>query len=236
MRITKNNILYALSHPWRTLRYVQNGDNIPYETIRKYLPESPVILEAGAHNGFNSVEMVSAWPSATVHAFEPVPAAYEELVARAKAFPNRILCNQAGLGPKAGKMDLNLSGDGSAGSCQSSSLLPPTSQNAQEYSFLNFEKTISVEVTTIDDWAAANNVDRLDFLWLDMQGYELECLKGAKKMLPLVKAIHLEVSNIQLYEGAPLYPEVKSWLAQHGFKPVFEAVFRVGGNVLFAKI
>lgn len=236
MRITKNNIFYALRHPWRTIRYVQNGDNISYEMIRKYLPESPVILEAGAHNGFNSVEMASAWPSATVHAFEPVPAAFDELSARAKAFPDRILCYPVGLGPKAGEMVLNLSGDGSAGSCQSSSLLPPTSQNTQEYSFLSFEKTITVEVTTIDHWASANHVNRLDFLWLDMQGYELECLKGAKKMLPLVRAIHIEVSNIQLYKGAPLYPEVKSWLAQHNFKPVYEAVFRVGGNVLFAKI
>jgi len=236
MRITKSNILYALRHPWRTLQYVQNGDNIPYEAIKKYLPDSPVILEAGAHNGFNSVEMASNWPSATIHAFEPVPAAFDELATRAKAFPHRILCNPAGLGPKSGEMVLNLSGDGSAGSCQSSSLLPPTSQNAQEYSFLSFEKTISVAVTTIDDWASANQINQLDFLWLDMQGYELECLKGAKKMLPLVKAIHIEVSHIQLYKDAPLYPEVKSWLAQHGFKPVYEAVFRVGGNVLFAKI
>lgn len=88
---------------------------------------------------------------------------------------------------------------------------------------------------TIDSWADSQGVDRVDFLWLDMQGYEMEALSGASRILPTVAAIHMEVSNIQLYEHAPLYPEVRERLAAWGFRPAIEAVFRIGGNVLFVR-
>lgn len=69
---------------------------------------------------------------------------------------------------------------------------------------------------------------------LDMQGYELVALAGAKRVLARVSAIHMELSNVQLYEGASLYPAVRRATAGWDFEPVIEAFFRVSGNVLFA--
>jgi hypothetical protein len=60
-------------------------------------------------------------------------------------------------------------------------------------------------------------------------------MQGGEGLLSRVNAIHMEVANIPLYEGAPLYPEVKRWMKKRGFAPVIEAVFRVGGNVLFTR-
>ncbi len=76
----------------------------------------------------------------------------------------------------------------------------------------------------------------IDFMWLDMQGYELQALAGAGGLLQGVSAIHMEVSNVQLYQGAPLYPEVQARMAAWGFVPVIEAFFRVAGNVLFVRL
>ena len=88
---------------------------------------------------------------------------------------------------------------------------------------------------TIDSWAESNGVERVDFLWLDMQGYEIEAQSGASRILPSVAAIHMEVCNVELYERAPLYPAVKARLAAWGFRPLVEAIFRVSGNVLFIR-
>jgi hypothetical protein len=63
----------------------------------------------------------------------------------------------------------------------------------------------------------------------------LDALRGAEGLLRDCSAIHCEVQNLALYEGAPLYPEVRAWLMDHGFCPVREAIFRRGGNVLFAR-
>ena len=59
MRINVPNLRYALAHPFRAARYVVHRDRISFDAIAKYLPEDPVIVEAGAHDGTTTVEM--AW-------------------------------------------------------------------------------------------------------------------------------------------------------------------------------
>ena len=235
MRLSLANFAYALMHPWEALQYLRKKDVIPETSIARYLPSNPIILEAGAHDGTDTLRMASFWPTAQIHAFEPVPGAYNELLARSIEHRTRIHCYPCGLGPNKGKMRMHVSGDGSAGSCQSSSLLPPSKSHSDEYSFVSFGKHIDIEVTSIDEWGHKQGVDHVDFMRLDMQGYEIEALKGAEHTLKTTSAIQLEVSHIQLYQGAPIYAEVKDWMAEYGFRPAVKAVFRVGGNVLFVR-
>lgn len=235
MRLSLHNFAYALVHPWEAFQYMRRRDTIPETCIAQYLPSKPIILEAGAHDGTDTLRMASFWPEAQIHAFEPVPAAYNELLARAREHPARVHCYPFGLGPSEGKMRMHISGNGSAGSCQSSSLLPPSESHTAEYSFVSFGKHIDIEVTSIDEWAKKQGLDRVDFMRLDMQGYEIEALRGAEYTLKRTSAIQLEVSHVQLYQGAPIYAEVKDWMAGRGFKPAKKAVFRVGGNVLFVR-
>jgi FkbM family methyltransferase len=54
-------------------------------------------------------------------------------------------------------------------------------------------------------------------LKIDTQGYELEVLKGAGRLLPRVDAILLEVAIIEINEGAPLLHEVLVFLKSLGF-------------------
>jgi len=235
MKVSRQNLLYAIRHPIRALRYFHSRDTIPLQVISKWLPTDPIILEAGAHNGCNTVEMAAFWPNSTIYAFEPVPSAFRELKQRTQLLDNRVFCFPKALGPKSGPFTMHLSGDGNSSNCQSSSLLRPTKGHHTEYSFVEFSKNVEVEVTTLDEWAAESKVKKLDFLRLDMQGYELNALLGASRILSAVRAVQLEISNIALYEGGPLYPEVKSKMADYGFKVADEAFFRVGGNVLFVQ-
>jgi FkbM family methyltransferase len=71
---------------------------------------------------------------------------------------------------------------------------------------------------TLDDVAAAYGFIDADFLNLDLQGYELECLKGAERVLEHVRTVYCEVNVDQLYEGCPLLPELDQWLNDHGFE------------------
>jgi len=56
-----------------------------------------------------------------------------------------------------------------------------------------------------------------DFLKLDVQGYELEVLKGAESILASVEVVFTEVNHIEIYRGAPLAAELIAWLAARGF-------------------
>lgn len=235
MRVNLPNLLYAFAHPLRTLRYVRHRDTIAYADIGRFLPSGPVILEAGAHDGTNTVEMAEFWPQATIHAFEPIPSAAAAVTARIKPLGSRVQCHGIGLGPKDGEIEMHVSGDGTSGSCQSSSMLRPTAAQLREFPNIPFGLTQLVPMRTLESWAAAAGVSQIDFMWLDMQGYELAALEGAGRLLTSTSAIHMEVSNVRLYEGAPLYPEVKARMAAWGFVPTIEAFFRVSGNVLFVR-
>lgn len=46
----------------------------------QYLPKDPVILEAGAYLGDESVTLAKFWPAALLHSFEPIPQHYKTVV------------------------------------------------------------------------------------------------------------------------------------------------------------
>lgn len=57
----------------------------------------------------------------------------------------------------------------------------------------------------------------VDLLNLDIQGAELEALRGLGSKIHEVKAIYCEVNLKELYQGAPLFTELCDWLHERGF-------------------
>jgi len=57
-----------------------------------------------------------------------------------------------------------------------------------------------------------------DILKLDLQGYELEALRGAQGLLPGLSAVLCEVSFASLYRGQPDGGEVVDWMTDQGFE------------------
>lgn len=184
-----------------------------------YLPAKPVILEAGAHHGEDTVAL--AQHAAHVYAFEPVPECYVKAW-RATAGCTNVTLSRLALGAadmmgwmwiSAGRNDA------------SSSLLVPTLHRSY-YQHIGFlPEPMPVVVTTIESWAEHNHVKHIDGMWLDMQGTELLALQAAGSILDSVTAIMLEVSLVELYDGAPTWPEVQAWLADQGFKVAVEDLY-----------
>jgi hypothetical protein len=127
---------------------------------------------------------------------------------------------------------MHVSGGESDGS---SSLLKPTG-HLKEHPSVTFGETISVSVTTLDTWAVATGVPRVDLLWLDLQGSELEVLKAAPNVLRTTAVVYSEVSLKPMYFSAPLYPELRAWMESAGFVVVREDLpWADMGNVVFAR-
>lgn len=102
----------------------------------------------------------------------------------------------------------------------SSSLRPPKEHLAYA-PFVAFPRTIQVETIKIDSWADANGIERIDMMWLDMQGVELEVLKSSPKMVSTTRVILTEVSFVEAYENQSYYHEIKNWLEEQGFDLVW---------------
>jgi 2-O-methyltransferase len=201
------------------------------EYIARFLPNNPIVVEAGAHRGYDTAAMSRYWPNGHVHAFEPVPDLFAMAVQRTASRRN-VTCYPLALGMTVGTAKLHVS---SGASDASSSLLAPK-EHLDDHADVVFLQEIEVQATTLDAWAEANQITRVDFLWLDMQGYELAALRAAPRILRTVRAIYTEVYLKESYAGVPLYPEVRMYLRQQGFRVEREELPWVdAGNVLFVR-
>lgn len=58
------------------------------------------------------------------------------------------------------------------------------------------------------------------FLKVDVQGAELEVLRGGAQTLGRAALVQLETALLPYNAGAPLLPEVTAWMADHGWLPI----------------
>lgn len=77
--------------------------------------------------------------------------------------------------------------------------------------------TTSCDMITLDDVVAKNIHGKVDLLKLDVQGYELEVLRGGSYSLQDADAVLMEVSLLSINKEAPLLSEVVEFMAKHGF-------------------
>ena len=173
------------------------------------------IVEAGAYDGSDTIEMHKMWPNAQIHSFEPIPALFNRLVRNVKNIKN-IHYYQLALSDKTGTSVMYLSEDSWGNVNGSSSLLSPKEHLIYSPGAL-FNKKINVNTITINDWVKFNNVNKINFMWLDMQGYELHALMQAENILDTVEVIVIEVEFVEAYAGQYLYDDVKIWLEGRGF-------------------
>lgn len=214
--------------------YIQTQNNItllPYidttaalNFIKNYLPDNPIVIEAGAYNGEDTEKMSQLWPNGKIHSFEPVPVIFKWLTNRTQKYKNVERYNLA-LSDKIGFAEFTLSeSPDNPGTPFASGSLLPAKEHVNYYPFIFKDKT-TVETITLDAWSEKFNIPHVDLLWLDMQGYELNTLIASKSLLKNVKAIFTEAIFIEAYEGQYLYHEIKKWLENNGFKLVAQDAF-----------
>lgn len=219
--------------PNNILLFKDAKDLFPF--IKFMLPDAPMILEAGAYNGADTMQLAAYWPKSIVYAFEPIPELYKQVVSRVKNIPNIKTFCQA-LGSKVGTALMYTSENPWAPGIvsASSSLLEPKEHLI--YSPVQFKNKIEVEETTIDAWAKIHNIQKIDMLWLDMQGYELSALKSSLTILKEVKVIITEVEFVEAYKGQPLFDEVKKFLETQGFTLIaINPFYQWFGDALFVR-
>lgn len=99
-----------------------------------------------------------------------------------------------------------------------SSLLPfntPLISGLVGLSDLHTEKTEKVETKTLDE--ALKDEKTIDFLKLDIQGFELKALQSAPQVMQRTNVIHCEVSFAEIYQGQAFFSELELFMRQAGF-------------------
>ncbi len=207
--------------------------SIPKEDLIKYLPQRPIIVEAGICDGTDTLEFAKIFPEGKIHGFECLPHYLQLATQRLSQYSNVALYPFA-LNDTSADVEFHVST--LKGEFYGSGSLLAPNLHKTVHPEIKFDRQIKVKSISLDDWMVEYKIDHVDFLWLDLQGAELRALHGANKILKDVKAIFTEVSLIETYKDVPLYGEVKSFLKDRGFNIAKEYLtYRDMGNVLFVK-
>ncbi len=156
------------------------------------------IIDVGANVGQFAVSAAKCFPEAMVHSYEPVPECYAELERTARRFPN-ICTSPLALGDTAGELNFHINSH-----THSSSVLPLSENHKRAFPSAREVRTIPVRVSTLDLEYGAADLAGPVLLKIDVQGYEANVLAGAKKVLPSIDYVVVEVSF------QPLYAEERS--------------------------
>tara|TARA_B100000902_G_scaffold59643_1_gene66776 strand:- start:59575 stop:60312 length:738 start_codon:yes stop_codon:yes gene_type:complete len=165
------------------------------------------IAHVGVNNG-NEVEIYKKISSnSQIFLIEPQKKIYKYLASKFSTDKNVHVINIA-LGNKVGTKNLNLSDTHNG----SASLLVPTLHKDlhPEVSFKGSEK---VKIEKLDNL----NLKKVNFLNIDVQGYELEVLHGATESLKNIDYLIIEISQKQLYANSPVLKDIDRFLYFHGF-------------------
>jgi FkbM family methyltransferase len=184
---------------------------IEHENFLKAVPFA-TLIDAGANKGQFSLAGRAANPTARILAFEPLARAADQYAALFASDVNVHLV-RAALGATPGTAEIHLSRRR-----DSSSLLAISSKQVEIFPGTDEVGTEVIEVATLDGSFDPNQYSEPVLLKIDVQGFELELLKGAERVLPAIHNIYVEVSYTALYDGQPLAADVINWLAQRNFE------------------
>jgi FkbM family methyltransferase len=81
-----------------------------------------------------------------------------------------------------------------------------------------YPREVTTRTLTTLDQLLGSDAPPVDFVKLDVQGYELEVLRGATRAMGQAQAVYLEVSLVPINDGCPLLHEVVSFMDAAGFR------------------
>ena len=181
-----------------------NHEPLTFEQIRALVGrDDPTIVEVGANVGQDTRRFLGTFPEGRVFCFEPDARAIARW--RLKVRDPRATLVEAAVGSADGTVTFHVSGgrknETSTEEWNRSGSIRTPKTHLERWPWVSFPTTVEVASVRLDTWLAAQDIDRIDFLWADVQGAEGDLIAGAAKALSMTRYFYTEYSNEEWYEG-----------------------------------
>lgn len=195
--------------------------------LSKFLPENPVCVDCGANRGNHTIYYSKILKAKKVYSFEPIEKIYKELLDNINA--NNIENVEAynlGLGAKESIIKLYSEIPKSRGAFafwyEGESTMMPFDMGYKTHVEADYLTAKSVPLDSIIS-------EHVDFIKIDVEGMEMELLKGAERIIK-------ESSPIILIEvwgsNKPIKKEFNDWCLENNYKKLLNVD---GENFLIGK-
>jgi FkbM family methyltransferase len=178
----------------------------------KVVGECRTVVDIGANRGQFALVARHCFPNSTILSFEPLGAPGDKYLT---LFGNdrHVRLHKAAIGPDEGQATLHVSRRD-----DSSSLLAIMPLQVTLFPGTDEASTQRVAVAPLDKFLGADEIEQPALLKLDVQGYELQALRGCERLLARFTHVYVECSFVELYCGQALADTVIDWLRLRGFR------------------
>jgi len=214
---------------WNQARHLRRT---PFNYVLSHIAnhEIKTLLDVGANIGQFGIDMRLAGFQEQIVSFEPGRAAFDQLTKNAKKYQPWRAFN-VGLGSTETSKFLNISGNDGL----SSSLLTMETIHLQSFPKSLTVGVEEVQLSTLDKQFQILKLNPLNtLLKIDVQGYEMEVLRGAKNTLSEIPFCYLEISLIPLYKEEVTFLPMLNFLldAGHSMIDIFRGIESNTGRLL----
>ena len=183
---------------------------VEHEILLKDIQPPNTIIDIGSNKGQFLILIEKMFPGRTAYSFEPI----KEMMDKQKkffSFKQNIYFYNYALGSESSLKNffITLRKD-------SSSFLKINEVNNQNKNY-NIKENRPIQINTLDDCFENKNIKQPILIKIDVQGYELEVLKGSAKTLNSIDYIYVEVNSGEVYEGCAKIEEIDDFLDKHNF-------------------
>jgi FkbM family methyltransferase len=204
----------ALKRLWRDLRPVAPGcDQRPIGEVRMFLEDVRArgfrprgIMDIGANRGRWTLMALSIFPQAEVIMVEPQDE-FRSLLESICGTQRNVHFISAGAGKEPGQLVQTIWDD-----LDGSSFLPPVCDES-----LRAGKQRLTQIVTMDEILRERTNFAPDLVKLDIQGFELEALKGAVSLFGRTELFILETSLFSFMPGMPTIRECVEFMHERGY-------------------
>jgi len=153
-----------------------SGERAVFRLLRRRCRPPLVVFDVGSNQGqFLEVALDSLkGVEVTIHCFEPGHATFKMLT-QGRRDEGRVVFNNAAVGRQAGEAILWYDQEGSG-------IASLTRRDVAHFG-IKMSESEPVRILTLDTYAAAQGIERIDLLKLDIEGHELDALAGAEGLL-----------------------------------------------------
>jgi FkbM family methyltransferase len=170
------------------------------------------VIDVGAHSGDFARMIKQLLPDAAIFSFEPLNDVFQRLQEETKNGADFQAFNYA-LGDRNETAEIHRSSY-----AQSSSILPMAELHKEAFPVSANHTSQTVEVKRLDDVMNGFTLKPEIAIKIDVQGYEDKVIAGGPEIIAKTKAIIVEVSFCELYEGQPLFDKIFQLLNDKGFR------------------
>jgi FkbM family methyltransferase len=188
--------------------------------IMKHDVQIKGVIHVGAHFGQEN-ELYNELGAKNKIFFEPLNSNFRTLVEKVGNEDGTILVKKA-LGNEKKQIEMFVESNNNG---MSSSILEPK-LHTRQFPSIVFDKKEVVEMDRLDDLDFDYSL--YNMMNIDVQGYELEVLKGSIKTLKNIDYLVVEINSDELYQGCPLFEDIQRFLNDNGFTCIDQ--FWWGGN------